>query len=100
MGLTNGSGMPEDLRIRNCYNEGCTETLSYVNGMPITEQFAIELGQWLTVTAECITPQGLKVDCKTFCSTECLGEYIAKVTKEYKDAQASAVSKLITKGNA
>lgn len=94
MGLTMGNGQPENMRTRCCYNDSCKETLSYINGMPITEAFAIELGMWLTVTAELITPEGLKVDCKTFCSTECLGEYIAEVTKEYEVAEDRAVAKM------
>lgn len=78
-------------RVRRCYNPGCTETLSYTNGQKIDEAFAIALGMWLTVTAENITPEGLKVDCKTFCSTQCLGEYIEAVTKEYNEAEDRAV---------
>lgn len=76
-----------EVRTRTCYNPGCNETLTYTNGQPITEQFAIDLGMWLTVTAESITPNGLHVDCKTFCSTECLGEYIEVVTAQYKAAE-------------
>ena len=86
-----------ETRTRTCHNPGCTETLSYTPGVTqITEQFAIELGQWLTVMGENLQPVngGFAVvpDIKTFCSTQCLKEYIEGVTKEYEEAEERAVA--------
>jgi hypothetical protein len=85
-----------ETRTRTCHNEGCTETLSYTPGVTqITEQFAIELGQWLTVMGENLQPVngGFAVvpGIKTFCSTQCLKEYIEGMTKEYEEAEERAV---------
>jgi hypothetical protein len=86
-------------RTRTCNNPICTESLSYRNGDPITEQFAIELGQWLTVTGESLQarPGGLEVvvDCKTFCTSDCLEKYLAIRRKEYEDAEDRAVVKML-----
>jgi hypothetical protein len=88
--------MPDkpEVRTRTCCNEGCTETLTYINGAPITEEFAIALGMWLTVTAESVTPEGVRVDCKTFCSTSCLSEYLKRVTEEYERAEDRVLIKM------
>ena len=88
----------ESPRTRTCYTPGCMESLSYVNGQPITEAFAIELGSWLTVMGESLQTVyddaekviGFKVvpDVKTFCSTECLKTYIDGIVAEYKEAES------------
>ena len=89
-------------RTRTCNNPGCTESLSYRNGEPITEQFAIQLGQWLTVTGESLQarPGGFEVvvDCQTFCTSDCLENYLAMRRKEYEDAEDRAVEKMSAAG--
>ena len=103
-----------DARRRTCHNNGCTETLVYRNGDQITEAFAISLGQWLTVMGETLQPVTESVtepdgvlstrtvgfhvrsDIKTFCSTQCLKEYIDAIVAEYDAAEDRVVEKMKT----
>ena len=65
----------------------------------MTELYAIELCRWLTVegisvqpVAPSVTPDGqpgiaLIPEFKTFCSTQCLEEFIHRKNQEYLDAE-------------
>ena len=78
---------------RTCDN-GCTESLSLTDGAPITEALAIQLGAWLTVTGETVVPEGIRIDSKYFCSTECLRDYVNQKIAEYEQAEDRVVRRM------
>ena len=83
----------ETQNIRDCDNPGCTESLTIEWGARITEELAIQMGEWLTVSSEVVTPKGIRIAEKTFCSTSCLKQFIDALIKEYEDAESRAIRK-------
>ena len=70
---------------RRC--EECPETLTMVDGVPMTEELAIQLGMWRTVIVETVIPQGIRVDSQYFCSTDCHKKSVDKEWHELHDAE-------------
>jgi hypothetical protein len=60
----------------------------------MTEALAISIGSWLTVLAERYTPQGMVIDDKQFCSTECLKKYIDPLVQQYVDSEDRMLEKM------
>lgn len=81
--------------VRRCDNPGCHESLTIRDTQPMTEQLAIELGSWLTVLGEQVTPQGIVISNKQFCSASCLADYVTPLIKEYHDAETRQLDKMM-----
>jgi FMN phosphatase YigB (HAD superfamily) len=71
---------------RTC--EECPEQIILVDDAPMTEDFAIQLGMWHTLIGESVIPQGVRVDSKYFCSTDCLKTYVDRIHKDLHDAES------------
>ena len=69
----------ETANTRDCDLPGCDHSLSIAWGQAINEALAIALASWLTVSSEIVTPDGIQIASKTFCSTTCLKAYIDSV---------------------
>ena len=68
--------------------EECSESIVLVDGVPMTEKLAIELGMWHTLIGESVIPQGVRVDSKYFCSTDCLKSYVDRIHLDLHDAES------------
>ena len=68
--------------------EECSESIVLVDGVPMTEKLAIELGMWHTLIGESVIPQGVRVDSKYFCSTDCLKTYVDRIHADLHDAES------------
>lgn len=82
--------------VRRCDSPGCNESLTFRDNQPMTEQLAIELGSWLTVLGEQVTPQGIVISNKQFCSASCLADYVTPLIKEYHDAETRQLDKMMS----
>lgn len=85
--------------VRTCENTPCPSTLTVIEGQPLTEALAIEIGSWLIVIGERATPQGMTADRKDFCTTECLKAYIDPLIAEYVAAEDRQLAKMAEEGS-
>lgn len=79
--------------VRRC--DQCQESMTLHSDQAITEATAIELGSWLTVSSERVTPEGIQVEQKHYCSAQCLADCIGPLVAEYKAAEGRAIDKLM-----
>src|ERR1039458_473443 len=77
-----------------CDTPGCTDSLTLNFTAPMTESKAIALGMWLVVAGQRVTPEGIVVDTKNFCSTECLKKYIDPLVQEYVDSEDRVLERM------
>ena len=77
---------------RTC--EECPEKIELVDGVQMTEEFAIQLGMWRTVISESVIPQGVRVDSQYFCSTDCHKKSVDREYAELHDAESKILHAL------